>query len=81
MVATHELLHAFGATDKYDMLSGQPIYPLGYAEPDRKPLYPQSMAEIMGGYIPLSENKSVTPKSLQDTMMSPTTAQEIGWMK
>lgn len=81
VVATHELLHTFGATDKYDMLSGQPIYPLGYAEPDRKPLYPQNMAEIMGGYIPLSESKSVTPKSLQYTMMSPTTAQEIGWIK
>ena len=81
VVATHELLHTFGATDKYDMLSGQPIYPLGYAEPDRKPLYPQNIAEIMGGYIPLSESKSVTPKSLQYTMMSPTTAQEIGWIK
>ena len=81
VVATHELLHTFGATDKYDMLSGQPIYPLGYAEPDLKPLYPQNMAEIMGGYIPLSESKSVTPKSLQYTMMSPTTAQEIGWIK
>ena len=81
VVMLHELLHAFGATDKYSMQTGQPIYPLGYAEPDKKPLYPQTIAEIMGGYIPLSEDKSITPKSLQDVMVSPTTAQEIGWIK
>lgn len=80
VVLLHELLHAFGATDKYDLFTGQPIYPLGYADPEQKPLYPQRRAEIMGGYIPLTAVKSITPPNLQATMISPLTAQELGWI-
>lgn len=81
VVIVHELLHAFGAKDKYDLNTGQPIYPLGYADPDQDPLYPQKRAEIMGGYIPLSESKSQTPDSLSKTMLSRSTAQEMEWVK
>lgn len=81
VVLVHELLHTFGATDKYDFTTGQPIYPLGYANPEQKPLYPQDRAEIMGGYIPLTEAKSKTPDNLQYTMISHLTAQELGWIK
>ncbi len=81
VVLVHELLHTFGAQDKYDMSTGQPIYPTGYADLEQKPLYPQKRAEIMGGYIPLSESKSKTPDDLEDTMISDLTAQEIGWIK
>ncbi|OTG85231.1 hypothetical protein [Acinetobacter sp. ANC 4648] len=81
VVLVHELLHTFGAKDKYDFQTGQPIYPLGYADPEQNPLYPQQRAEIMGGYLPLSASKSVTPESLSDTMISRSTAQEIGWVK
>lgn len=81
VVLTHELLHTFGAKDKYDRVTGQPIYPLGYANPEQKPLYPQQRAEIMGGYIPVSQTKSKIPNNLHDTMMSRLTAQEIGWVK
>ena len=42
-VIAHELLHTLGATDKYDLRSNQPSYPDGYAEPEREPLYPQSL--------------------------------------
>jgi len=81
VVLVHELLHTFGAKDKYDFVTGQPIYPTGYANPEKNPVYPQQRAEIMGGYIPLSETKSKTPDDLADTMISRLTAQEIGWAK
>lgn len=81
VVLVHELLHTFGAKDKYDMSTGQPIYPTGYADLEQKPLYPQTRAEIMGGYIPLSPTKSKIPDGLQDTMISRLTAQEMGWVK
>lgn len=81
VVLVHELLHTFGAKDKYDLMTGQPIFPLGYAHPEKKPLYPQQYAEIMGGYVPISATKSKVPDNLQDTMLSDLTAQEIGWIK
>lgn len=37
VVIAHELLHTFGASDKYDPVTLQPIYPQGYAEPQRQP--------------------------------------------
>ena len=81
VVLVHELLHTFGAKDKYDLKTGQPINPTGYANPEQNPLYPQTRAEIMGGYIPLSPTKSKTPDELEDTMISRLTAQEMGWVK
>ncbi len=79
VVITHELLHTLGATDKYNLNSNQPAYPAGYAEPDRRPLYPQSVAEIMGGRIPESDSRSVMPESLHDTVIGSITAREIRW--
>lgn len=81
VVLVHELLHTFGAQDKYDLSTGQPLYPTGYANPEQQPLYPQQRAEIMGGYIPLSQSKSKTSEHLEDTMISRLTAQEMGWVK
>ena len=81
VVLVHELLHTFGAKDKYDFTTGQPLYPTGYANPEQQPRYPQQRAEIMGGYIALSESKSKTPEDLEDTMISRLTAQEMGWVK
>src|SRR4029077_2406017 len=40
IVTAHELLHTFGATDKY-VGRGVSLYPDGYAEPFRVPRYPQ----------------------------------------
>ena len=81
IVLTHELLHALGATDKYDLATGQPILPLGYANPEQKPLYPQRKAELMAGYIPTSSHTSKMPDSLKQTMVGTTTAKEVGWIK
>jgi hypothetical protein len=77
----HELLHALGATDKYDLQDDQPIAPDGFAEPERQPLYPQSFAELMGGRIPVSRTEATTPESLQQVLIGAKTASEIGWSK
>ncbi len=79
VIIAHELLHALGATDKYDLATGQPIFPAGYADPEKSPLYPQDEAEIMGGVIALSETEAVMPESLRLAMIGPQTAREINW--
>jgi hypothetical protein len=78
VIIAHEFLHTLGATDKYELASGQPIAPDGLAEPERSPLYPQRYAEIMGGRIALAKDDAVIPKSLKYALIGPLTAQEIG---
>ncbi len=81
VIASHELLHTLTATDHYDLSTGLPIYPDGYAEPDKQPRYPQVFAELMGGYVPINETKNEIPKSLDQTLIGQKTAREIGWLK
>lgn len=76
-VIVHELLHTLGATDKYHSFTQQPLFPVGYAEPDLQPLYPQNFAEVMGGRIPLNEQDSEIPKSLSEVVIGYQTAREI----
>ncbi|HWW19731.1 MAG TPA: hypothetical protein VNZ06_02905 [Steroidobacteraceae bacterium] len=80
IVITHELLHTFGATDKYDLATGLPQYPEGFAEPQLAPRYPQQLAEIMAGRMPLSASEARLPDSLEDERVGPMTAREIGWV-
>jgi hypothetical protein len=81
VVIAHELLHTLGASDKYDPASGQPRFPEGYAEPQRAPRYPQSLAELMGGRVPLSASRAEIPVSLDEVLVGPRTAAEIGWTR
>jgi hypothetical protein len=81
IVMTHELLHTLGATDKYDFESGAPVFPAGFAEPDRKPLYPQEKAEIMAGRRPLSPQEAQMPSGLGSVLVGPQTAAEIHWTR
>ncbi len=80
IVIAHELLHTVGASDKYDR-HGTPIYPIGYAEPLRNPLFPQPHAEIMAGRQPLSLYESRMPAGLRDEIIGPLTAREINWLR
>ena len=80
MVIAHELLHTVGATDKYDLNDLQPIYPIGYAEPDKEPLLPQEFAEIMAGRIPLTDDRAEQPRSLDYVVIGEQTALEIRWI-
>ena len=81
VVIAHELLHTFGASDKYNLATLQPIYPAGYAEPALSPRLPQSKAEIMGGRTPIDELNAEIPASLADTVIGAETAQEIGLLR
>jgi len=80
IVIAHELLHLAGAADKYNPANELPVYPDGYADPDARPRYPQTQAEIMAGSIPVSATKSEMPDSLDETVIGPATAREINWV-
>ncbi len=79
VILVHELLHIFGATDKYDLTTGQPIFPQGYISPDARPRWPQRYAEIMGRARALSKEKFEVAVRLRQTRISELTAYEIGW--
>ncbi|TLZ03683.1 MAG: hypothetical protein E6K36_06945 [Gammaproteobacteria bacterium] len=81
IVIAHELMHTLGASDKYDLGSGAPLYPIGFAEPDREPLYPQGRAEIMAGRRALSRQDFEMPQGLRDVVVGPATALEIRWTR
>jgi len=80
VVLVHELLHTVGAADLYDLSTGLPIFPAGYAEPDRSPLLPQARAEVMAGRIPVAPNRAIQAPSLDRTRIGPVTAAELGWI-
>lgn len=81
IVMAHELLHTFGATDKYDLATGLPRYPDGFADPQLLPVYPQQLAEIMAVKTPLSATEARMPDGLEEERVGPMTAREIGWVR
>ena len=81
VVIAHEVMHTLGATDKYDPETDGPLYPGGFADPDRQPLYPQDRAEIMAGRYALSRSQFVMPDSLRQVVVGPQTAREIRWTR
>jgi hypothetical protein len=79
VVFTHELLHVLGASDKYVISTGSPVFPHGFAEPNLRPLFPQERAEIMGGVIPINAIDWVMPQDLGQCKIGRMTAEEIGF--
>ncbi len=80
VVITHELLHTLGATDKYGIPDLMPVFPDGYAEPDRTPRYPQPLAEIMAGRRAVSAREAEMPDALDEVVVGAATAREIAWV-
>ena len=78
LIVAHELLHIFGASDKYDLHTGLAIYPAGYAEPNKKPLHPQRFVEIMGRTIPRGQATHDIGDRLSLAIINQKTATEIG---
>lgn len=74
------MLNTLGATDKYDLASGEPVFPDGYADADKTPRYPQTLAEILGGRVPLSATHSELPDGLYEAQVGALTAPEINWV-
>lgn len=81
VVIAHESLHAFGASDKYDLATGQPIFPIGYASPAQNPRYPQRYAELMAMHKATSPSTHQMARTLGETVIGQATAIEIGWQK
>lgn len=81
VVIAHELMHALGATDRYEQGTNRPLYPEGFADPNAVPLYPQSRAEIMAGRIPISESRDEIPTGMDEVTIGTLTAREINWLK
>jgi len=79
IVATHELFHTLGATDKYDAF-GRCIVPDGLANPQQSPLYPQVAAEVMARNVALSPTDERPPDRLDELVVGEKTAAEIGWL-
>lgn len=79
VIIAHELLHTFGATDKYDYGTNMPRFPEGYADPGANPRFPQRHAEIMAGRRPLSTFEAEIPTGLDQTLIGAGTAAEIHW--
>jgi len=77
-VATHELLHTLGATDKYDA-RGNVQVPDGLADPARTPRFPQPGAEVMARNVALEPGTERPPDTLDELWVGPATAREIGW--
>ena len=80
VIIAHEFLHTLGASDKYDLANNQPIFPNGYAEPDRAPALPQQLAEVMGGRVPLTPTEARIPLGLDEVVIGKATALEINWV-
>ena len=80
VVIAHEILHTLGASDKYDLASLAPLFPIGYAEPEREPRYPQELTEIMAGRHALDAHTFEMPESLADVRVGEATALEIRWI-
>ena len=81
VVIAHEILHTLGASDKYDPETLAPVFPSGYVEPDRKPLYPQELTEIMAGRRAIDAVTFEMPDSLADVQVGAATAREIRWLR
>lgn len=81
VVIAHEILHTVGASDKYDPRTNLPLFPIGFADPDKEPSFPQKKAEIMAGRIAVAVNKAEAPASLKKVVVGNTTATEIRWVR
>ena len=81
VVIAHEILHTLGASDKYDPVTLVPLFPIGYVEPDREPLHPQTFTEIMAGRYATGADSAEMPDSLTDVRVGDATAFEIRWKK
>jgi hypothetical protein len=81
VVIAHEILHTLGASDKYDPATLAPLYPIGYAEPDKSPRHPQPFTEIMAGRHAVDDHTFKMPDSLDEVVAGEATALEVRWIR
>jgi hypothetical protein len=79
MALAHYVGRLLGATPQLDE-HGYPLFPAGYAEPNKSPRYPQEKAELMGCYIPRRAFEIDRVTSMDQAVIGPRTAYQLGWL-
>ena len=79
MTIAHYLARIMGAGLKLDQ-HGFPTFPTGYAEPNTSQRFPQTKAELMGCYVPTGNFNVQRINTLDDAIIGPHTAYEMGWI-
>lgn len=74
----HELLHLFGATDKYE--GRRCRFPEGFIDPHREPRTPQEFAEVMAQGLPMAPGRERTVKFFDELRVGVRTAAEVNWI-
>ncbi len=80
VVIAHEILHTLGASDKYDPETLAPLFPIGYAEPEREPLSSANVRpKSWPAVTPSTRGPSRCRPSLDEVLVGAATALEIRW--
>jgi len=79
MTLAYYIARLMGASSHLDD-HGYPLFPQGYANPEKKPLYPQENAELTGCYIPFKPFEIRRITTLDQVYLGAQTAYEIGWI-
>jgi hypothetical protein len=74
------LLVLLAVTAMWCDAGGHATVPAGLAEPDLVPRFPQRMAELMVGEVPLGPAGGRLPASAAEVGVGPVTAAEVGWL-
>jgi hypothetical protein len=79
-IVTHETLHLFGASDKYEE-DAYGCAPEGRGDTEKSPPFPQTTSDIMCGLIAKSAIRYEKADFKEETLViNKHTAQEIGWL-
>ena len=80
VTVAHELGHILGAEDLYDPDHFRPVFPEGFVEPHREPLFPQRFGEVMAVDRPLSKDREAEVTSLDELRVGYQSAASFGWI-
>jgi len=75
-----EIASLYGAKFKIEKGSGKLQLPIGLADPQQNPLYPQTQAELMARDIALSTTQTRPILGISELAIGPETAFELGWI-